>query len=120
MPTKAETLARARTEIAVRRPDLDPDALLGVIAGRVGADGRVRRVSGQVVSIPDAVELLISAHDAEAAPPAAPRSTTTTPVDLTAFRNALIAQRAREAEQPRTLGDVLARMVSPLDRIGTG
>ncbi len=117
---KSETMGKLRTELAIRRPDLDPESLLAVIAARIGPDGRVRRVSGQVVSIPDAVELVITAHDAEAAPPAAPRSTTTTPVDLIAYRNALIVQRAREAEQPRTLSAVLDRLASPLDTITPG
>jgi hypothetical protein len=120
MLTPAETLARARKEIVVQRPDLDPDVLLRVLVPRIGPDGRLRRVSGQVVSIPDAVSLVITAHDQEAAPPAAPRSTSPSPVDLTAYRNALIAQRAKEAEAPRSIGDVLTRLASPLDRIGTG
>jgi hypothetical protein len=117
---KSETMGKLRTELAIRRPDLDPESLLAVIAARIGPDGRVRRVSGQVVSIPDAVELVITAHDAEAAPPAAPRSTTTSPVDLTAYRNSLLALRAREAAEPRSVDQVLARLASPLDRIGSG
>ncbi len=120
MPTKSETLARARKEIAVQRPDLDPDPLLRVLVPRISADARIRRVDGRVIRMEDAVALLITAHDAEAAPPAAPRSTSPSPVDLTAFRNALIAQRAREAAQPRTLSAVLDRLASPLDRIGSG
>jgi hypothetical protein len=120
MLTKAETLARARKEIAVQRPDLDPDVLLEVLSPRIGPDGRVRRVDGRVIAVPDAVELVIRAADAEAAPVQAPRSTSPTPVDLTAFRNALIVQRAKEAEQPRTLSAVLDRLASPLDRVGPG
>jgi hypothetical protein len=113
-------MGELRTLIASARPDLPAESLLAVIADRVGADGRIRRVSGTIVSIPDAVELVIRAHDQEAAPVQAPRSTSPSPVDLTAFRNALIVQRAREAEQPRTLSAVLDRLASPLDRIGTG
>jgi hypothetical protein len=118
---KAETMGKLRTELTIARPDLDPDPLLKVLAPRIGADGRLRRVSGQVVSIPDAVALVISAADAEAAPPAAPQATTTSPVDLRAFRNGLLAQRAREAAQrPGTITDVMNRLSSPLDRVGPG
>jgi hypothetical protein len=120
MLTPAETLARARTEIVVQRPDLDPDPLLAVLSPRIGPDGRVRRVSGRVISMEDAVSLLITAADAEAAPPAAPRATSPTPVDLVSYRNSLLALRAREAAEPRTLSAVLDRLASPLDRVGPG
>jgi hypothetical protein len=117
---KAETLGKARTLIASARPDLPAESLLAVLSPRIGPDGRVRRVSGQVVSIPDAVSLLITAHDQEAAPVQAPQATTTTPVDLVAYRNALLVQRAKEAEQPRSLSAVLDRLANPLDRVGPG
>jgi hypothetical protein len=121
MLTPAETLARARTEIAVQRPDLDPDVLLEVLSPRIGPDGRVRRVDGRVIAVPDAVALLITAHDAEAAPPAVPRATSPSPVDLVAYRRDLVALRAREAAaETRSVDQVLARLASPLDRIGTG
>ncbi len=120
MLTPAETLARARKEIAVQRPDLDADVLLEVLSPRIGPDGRVRRVDGRVIAVPDAVELVCRAHDAEAAPPAAPQATTTSPVDLVAYRNSLLALRAREAAEPRSVDQVLGRLASPLDRIGSG
>jgi hypothetical protein len=120
MLTPAETLARARTEIAVQRPDLDPDPLLAVLSPRISADGRVRRVDGRVIAVPDAVALLITAHDAEAAPPAAPRSTSPSPVDLVAYRRDLVALRAREAAEPRSVDQVLARLAHPLDKIRSG
>jgi hypothetical protein len=117
---KAETMGKLRTELAIARPDLPAESLLAVIADRIGPDGRIRRVSGTIVSIPDAVELVIRAHDAEGQPVQAPRSTAPPEVDLIALRRDLIAQRAREAAQPRTLSAVLDRMASPLDRIGSG
>jgi hypothetical protein len=120
MITRATTMGELRTLIASARPDLPAESLLAVIADRVGADGRVRRVSGRVISMEDAVALVITAHDAEAAPPAAPRSTSPSPVDLVSYRNSLLALRAREAAEPRTLSAVLDRLASPLDRVGPG
>jgi hypothetical protein len=113
-------MARLRTLIATERPYMDPEPWLAVLANRVGADGRLRRVSGQIITPEAAVELVCRAHDTQAQPPAAPQAMTTPEVDLIALRRDLIAQRAREAEQPRSIGDVLTRLSSPLDRIGTG
>jgi hypothetical protein len=121
MPTKAEILARARTRFVSERPDLDPEAPLAVLAPRIGADGRIRRVSGQVVSLEDAVDLLVRAADTQASPPAAPQATITPEVDLVAYRNALVAQRAAQAaEQPRSISAVLDRMDNGLGRITPG
>jgi hypothetical protein len=120
MPTKAETLARARARFVSERPDLDPEPPLAVLSPRIGPDGRVRRVDGRVISLEDSVALLIRAADAEAQPVQAPRSTAPPEVDLIAYQRGLLAQRAREAAQPRTLSAVLDRLASPLDRIGSG
>jgi hypothetical protein len=38
-------------------------------------------------------------------------------IDLVALRRGLVALREREAEQPRSITDVLNRLVNPLDAI---
>jgi hypothetical protein len=120
MPTPAETLARARARFVSERPDLDPEPPLAVLAPRIGPDARIRRVDGRVISLEDSVALLIRAADAEAQPVQAPRSTAPPEVDLIAYQRGLLAQRAREAAQPRSVDQVLTRLASPLDKIGTG
>jgi hypothetical protein len=117
---KAETMGKLRTELTIARPDLDAEPWLATVAPRIGPDARIRRVDGQIVSVAATVDLILRAADTQARPVQALQGTAPPEVDLVNLRNRFLALRAREAAQPRTLDDVLARMSSPLDRIGTG
>jgi hypothetical protein len=120
MITRATTMGRLRTELTIARPDLDAETWLATIAPRIGADARIRRVSGQVISVAATVDLILRAADAQARPVQALQGTEPPEVDLIAMKNRFLALRASQAEAPRSIGDVLTRLASPLDRIGSG
>jgi hypothetical protein len=117
---KAETMGKLRTELTIARPYMDPEPWLATIAPRIGADARIRRVDGTIVSVAATVDLIVRAADTQARPVQALQGTEPPEVDLIALRNRFLALRAKEAQAPRSIGDVLTRLSSPLDRIGTG
>jgi hypothetical protein len=117
MITRATTMGKLRTELTIARPDLDAESWLATVAPRIGPDARIRRVDGQIVSVADTVALIVRAADTQARPVQALQGTAPPEVDLIAMKNRFLALRAREAEQPRSIGDVLTRMASPLDTI---
>jgi hypothetical protein len=117
MITRATTMGKLRTELTIARPDLDAETWLATIAPRIGADARIRRVDGQIVSVADTVDLILRAADTQARPVQALQGTEAPEVDLIAMKNRFLALRAKEAQAPRTIGDVLTRMASPLDTI---
>jgi hypothetical protein len=114
---KAETMGKLRTELTIARPYMDPEPWLATIAPRIGPDARIRRVSGQVISVAATVDLILRAADTQARPVQALQGTEAPEVDLIAMKNRFLALRAKEAQAPRTIGDVLTRMASPLDTI---
>jgi hypothetical protein len=123
MITRGSTMARLRTLIATERPYMDPEPWLVVLANRIGADGRLRRVNGQIITPEEAVSLVCRAADTQAQAPRPPEATTIPTgdqIDLVALRRGLVALREREAEQPRSITDVMNRLVNPLDTITPG
>jgi hypothetical protein len=117
---KAETMGKLRTELTIARPYMDPEPWLATVAPRIGADARIRRVDGQIVSVADTVALILRAADTQARPVQALQGTEAPEVDLVSLRNRFLALRAKEAAEPRTLSAVLDRLVNPLDTIRSG
>ncbi len=114
-PAEAESLVRdvlARANL----PDERIAHQLSAVRPRLGADGRYRRSTGAIIAVEDVASLLLASEAAKHAP----QPTSPSPVDLVALRRDLLVQRAREAEQPRSITDVLNRLVSPLDTITPG
>jgi hypothetical protein len=120
MNTPAETMGKLRSLLVSERPDLDVEPWLATIAPRIGPDARIRRVDGRVVSVAATVDLILRAADAQARPVQALQGTEPPEVDLVNLRNRFLALRASQAEAPRSIGDVLTRLASPLDRVGPG
>jgi hypothetical protein len=117
---KAETLGKLRTELTIARPDLDAETWLATVAPRIGADARIRRVDGTIVSVAATVDLIVRAADTQARPALALQGTEPPEVDLVSLRNRFLALRAKEAQAPRSIDDVLTRLVNPLDKIRSG
>jgi hypothetical protein len=110
----AESESRVRDILA--RANLPDDQIahqLSAVRPRLGTDGRYRRSTGAIIAVEDVASLLLASERAKHAP----RSTAPPKVDLVALRRDLIALRAREAQAPRSITDVLNRLVSPLDTI---
>jgi hypothetical protein len=105
-----DVLARANL------PDDQIAAKLAVVRPRLSADGRYRRSGGEIIAVEAVASLLLASERAKYAP----QPTTTIGTDLAALRTRIVAERAREAAETRSVDQVLARLASPLDRIGTG
>ncbi len=117
MSSPAESEGRLRDLLA--RANLPDDRIahqLSAVRPRLGTDGRYRRSGGEHIGVEAVASLLLASERAKHAP----RSTAPPKVDLIALRRDLIAQRAKEAEAPRSITDVLNRLVSPLDTIRPG
>ncbi len=117
MSTPAEAESRVRDVLA--RSNLDDHRIahgLATVRPRLSADGVYRRSGGEIIAVEDVAALLLASEAAKHAPPA----TTTIGTDLAALRTRIVAERAREAAETRSVDQVLARLSSPLDRIRSG
>jgi hypothetical protein len=98
----------------------------GVFAPQVDPSGTIRTVSGEplVGGLEEAVRLVMEA-EAKAALPSqshdvGPTGTNSPEQYFGALREKIIAERERQAAQPRTLQTVLQRLENPLSEITPG
>ncbi len=117
MSSPAESEGRLRDLLA--RANIPDDQIahqLSAVRPRLGADGRYRRSGGEHIGVEAVASLLLASEAAKHAP----QPLTATETDLAAMKARFVALRASQAEQPRTVDQVLARMSNPLDAITPG
>jgi hypothetical protein len=116
--TPADAENRVRFSLArANLPDNTITHWLAAVRPRLDSAGTYRRSSGEAITTEDVADLILTSEAAKHAPPQAPHGTIPSEHDLAALRARFVALRASQAEQPRTVDQVLDRMRSPLDAI---